>query len=184
LGVAKTVAAILALIQAPISWAAIRLEYEFRCYLVTDRSLRIREGLATIREITLSFANVQQISVEQGPIQRLLGLSDVVVTSAGGGSAPSKGSHGSGARGDSNHVARFRDVENAEEIRGLVIARLRSLKDAGLGDSDDRHPGMVSLGIEGDLGSARLAAAQKVLAECRSLRLVLFNDRPVSQSGK
>ena len=62
-----------------------RLDYEQRWYVVTDRSLRLRTGVWSVREMTMSFANLQQITVTQGPLQRLLGLADVRFQSAGGG---------------------------------------------------------------------------------------------------
>jgi hypothetical protein len=71
------------LVQMPFSLAAARLNYEMRWYIVTDRSLRLREGIFGVREMTLTFANVQNIAIRQGPLQRALGLADVVVRTAG-----------------------------------------------------------------------------------------------------
>jgi membrane protein YdbS with pleckstrin-like domain len=179
LAIVEPIALIAALVQAPITWAAVRLRYELRCYMVTDRSLRIRDGLATLRELTLSFANVQQIQVEQGPIQRFLGLSDVVVTSAGGG-GQSQGVRGmeKGRHRESFHAARFGDVDNAEEIRDLIISRLRAVRDAGLGDPDDRP---VSASTAETLTNSPaltpprvMTAAHQVLGECRALRAAIL----------
>src|SRR5712691_9767321 len=39
--------------------AILRLDYEKRWYVVTDRSLRIREGVVSVREMTVTFANIQ-----------------------------------------------------------------------------------------------------------------------------
>src|SRR5437899_2631110 len=39
--------------------AVLRLEYEKRWYVVTDQSLRIREGVVSVREMTVNFANIQ-----------------------------------------------------------------------------------------------------------------------------
>src|SRR4030095_8846203 len=66
--------------QAVFRLAVMRLEYEKRWYVVTDRSLRVREGVVIVREMTVSFANIQDVAVTQGPIERLLGLSNVRVT--------------------------------------------------------------------------------------------------------
>src|SRR5207247_415100 len=54
--------------------AVLRLDFEKRWYVVTDRSLRVREGVVQIQEMTITFANIQNLSISQGPIQRLLGL--------------------------------------------------------------------------------------------------------------
>ena len=65
----------------------VRLDFEKRWYVVTDRSLRLREGIVNVREMTITFANIQNISISQGPIQRALGIADLRVDTAGG-SAP------------------------------------------------------------------------------------------------
>ncbi len=52
---------LLALVQLPFTYALIRLDYEQRWYLVTDRSLRIRAGIWKVREMTLRDCN--EISV-------------------------------------------------------------------------------------------------------------------------
>ena len=76
------------LLQLPLTYAVRRLDFEMRWYVVTDRSLRIRTGVWSVQESTMSFANLQQVEVSQGPLQRLLGLADVKVQSAGGSDNP------------------------------------------------------------------------------------------------
>jgi uncharacterized membrane protein YdbT with pleckstrin-like domain len=122
-----------ALIQRLFALALVRLDFEKRWYLVTDRSLRVREGIVKVREMTITFANIQNISVSQGPIQRLLGIADLRVDTAGGGPSRSEKEEG----GESLHTVRFRGVDNAAEIRELITVRLRHLKDSGLGDHDE-----------------------------------------------
>ena len=128
------VAAMIFLGQAGLTFFSLRLNYEMRWYKVTDRSLRIRAGVWNVHEMTMTFANVQNITISQGPLERLFGISDVKVDTAGGGG--SSGSHGN-AEGLNLHVATFRGVDNPEEIRDLMLQRLRRLRDAGLGDLDD-----------------------------------------------
>ena len=123
----------IALIQRLFALALVRLDFEKRWYLVTDRSLRVREGIVKVREMTITFANIQNISVSQGPIQRLLGIADLRVDTAGGGPSRSEKDEG----GESLHTVRFRGVDNAAEIRELITERLRELKDSGLGDRDE-----------------------------------------------
>ncbi len=118
------------------SFLLVGLDYRYRWYMVTDTSLRIREGLMTIREQTLTFANIQNLSVRQGPLQRLFGISDLRVRTAGGGERDS----GDTDRGETAnmHLGYFRGVDNAGEIRDLIIARMRRLRDTGLGDPDEK----------------------------------------------
>lgn len=157
--------------QAPIGYALVRIDYEMRWYLVTDRSLRIREGIWAVKEMTMTFANLQNVNVEQGPIQRLLGLADVKVRSAGGG-AGAPGPHGEHER-ESLHEGYFRGVDNAQEIRDLMLTRLKTYRDAGLGDPDERRAAAVAVAdrpgpVAG--GDAALAAANELLSEARALR--------------
>ena len=172
---------LIALLQIPFSYAMVRLDYEYRWYMVTDRSLRIRTGLTHIRETTFSFANIQQIVIQQGPLQRWLGLADVVVTTAGGG-AHQASQKGEGVQTEPMHQGVFHAVENAQQIRDLISNRLRILKSAGLGDPDDPDalptpgtpkpmlPVTDSSGEPTGTPSAALAAAGELLAEARALR--------------
>ncbi len=60
------------LAQLVVTYAIVRLEFEQHWYIVTDRSLRIRTGILRLQESTMSFANIQQVEIRQGPLQRLL----------------------------------------------------------------------------------------------------------------
>ena len=112
---------------SPFTFLAIKWAYELRWYIVTDRSLRIRRGVWNVEELTMTFANIQEIRVQSGPVQRLLGLADVEVHAAGGGA--SVGKHGE----EKSHKAVFEGVDNASEIRDLIVERLREYRELGLG---------------------------------------------------
>jgi len=152
--------------QIPFTFMLVRLDYEMRWYIVTDRSLRIRTGIWNVRESTLTFANIQQITVGQGPLQRLLGIYDLEVTTAGGGSGG--GHHGQlGAQDDSMHRGFFHGIDNAPEVRTMILERLRHLRDTGLGDPDEaRHEEVGTADSSGHL----LAAARELLKETQALR--------------
>jgi membrane protein YdbS with pleckstrin-like domain len=133
----------------------LRLDYELRWYMVSDRAIRVREGITTVREKTITLANIQNIGVKQGPLQRLLGIADVEVKTAGGGGSAG-GKHGHQRPGESLHVAYFRGVANANEIRDLLLEGVRRQKDAGLGDHDDHQPvDEIQLAISELLAAAR-----------------------------
>ena len=164
------------LAQIPFTYALRRLDYELRWYIVTDRSLRIRTGLVRLQESTMSFANLQQVEVKQDPIQRLLGLADVHVQSAGGGGG--RQGHGKGERHDPLHTGIFHSVDNAIEIRDLILERLRQFRQAGLGDPDDHHDHAAETTAPSPRDAApvttgALAAAREVLHEARALRSTL-----------
>jgi uncharacterized membrane protein YdbT with pleckstrin-like domain len=135
IGVIEVIVLLLTVLFWIYSWYMIRMDFEKRWYIVTDRSLRVREGVLIIREATVTFANIQNISISQGPLQRLLGIADLRVDTAGGGGAAN--AHHSATTG--MHTTFFRGVNNADEIRSLMQERLRRLKDAGLGDHDDKE---------------------------------------------
>jgi membrane protein YdbS with pleckstrin-like domain len=144
------------LVSACFTFLQQRLNYELRWYVVTDRCLRVRSGILNVHEITTTFANIQEVRLSAGPLQKLLGLADVEVHSAGGGSG--KGSSDS-------HVARFEGVDNASEIRDFILIRLRQYRDSGLGEKEHSRPLAFSAGSQ--------AAAQAVLTEARALRAAL-----------
>ena len=156
------IAIVFFLAQMVFGWAVLHLNYELRWYMLSDRAIRIREGIAIVREKTMALANVQNISIRQGPLQRLLGIADVEVKTAGGG-ASSGSHHGKGkSRTEPMHVAFFRGVDNAEEIRDLVREGVRRQKGGGLGDpDDDRHHGQ------------EVAAGRELLHEARKVRAVV-----------
>jgi membrane protein YdbS with pleckstrin-like domain len=160
------------LAQLPFTYSLVRLEFEQHWYVVTDRSLRIRTGLWTLQESTMSFANLQQVEMHQGPLQRLLGLADLRVQSAGGG-----GDYDPHHGGDSLHRGVFHSVENATEVRDLILERLRLFRAAGLGDPDEpMHAAAAGDPSPGDNAAASVdtfAAAQELLAEARALRVAL-----------
>jgi hypothetical protein len=157
-------------VQMLLTFAIVRLEFEQHWYIVTDRSLRIRTGIFRLQESTMSFANIQQVEIRQGPLQRILGLADVCVRSAGGGDP------GAGANGHRHeeplHTGVFVGVSNALEIRDLILDRLRRFRETGLGDPEDRRTAPTASGGGGS--SSMKQAAAELLAEARALRETLL----------
>jgi membrane protein YdbS with pleckstrin-like domain len=145
--------------------ALVRLDFEKRWYLVTDRSLRIREGIVNVREMTITFANIQNISISQGPLQRAIGIADLRVDTAGGAS-PGRRQKG---MSQSMHTAWFRGVGNGNAIRELIQKRLRELKDSGLGDHEEAATAMLPANVFAGF----LAALRDVAAEAAALRSVV-----------
>lgn len=129
--------AFLFLVPVVLTHLSLHLQYDTTWYVLNPRSLRLRRGIWTIHESTITFENVQNVSVSQGPLQRFFGIADVVVQTAGGG-GPVAGPHGGGAHG--GHVGLLEGLSNAEEVRNIILGKLRHSTSAGLGDDDlDRH---------------------------------------------
>jgi membrane protein YdbS with pleckstrin-like domain len=168
----ETLAIIGFLIQIPFTYLMVRLDYRYRWYMTTDTSLRIREGITTVRERTMTFANIQNLSLKQGPVQRLFGVSDLQVRTAGGGGAEASSDAKKGLADANNmHLGYFRGVDNAEEIRNLILGRMKGMRDSGLGDPDE--PASAAPATIDDAQDELAAAAAELLAEARSLRAAM-----------
>jgi membrane protein YdbS with pleckstrin-like domain len=166
--VAVVVAAILC-VQLFLDYFAIRLDFDLRHYIVTDRSLRVREGAWVVREMTITHANVQNLRVVQGPVERLFGIAALEVDTAGGGAPSAKAGRTMG----SGHTVRLAGIENAAAIRDRILAHLRSRGGGtGLGDVDDegeRRPPSGAAAAPGDAG-ALTAALRDLRDAARGLR--------------
>ena len=154
------------LFQAIATLALVRLRYELRWYMVSDRALRIREGIFKVREQTMTIANIQNMAVHQGPIQKLFGIADLQVRTAGGGT----GEKGESGDGDP-HLGRLAGLSNANEVRDLLLESLSGHRDSGLGDPDDSahaapSPRLAESANTVDAGEA----AASLLDQVRGLR--------------
>lgn len=123
-------ALVLAIVPDIVAYLAIHLRYDTTWYVMSRRSLRIRRGIWVIHETTITFENVQNVTVSQGPLQRWFGIADVLVETAGGGD--SHGEHGK--QSQSAHRGLIEGVADAPRIRDLLLSRLRASRTAGLGD--------------------------------------------------
>lgn len=121
---------VLAVLKAATLYVTTRLDYEMRWYVLTDRSLLIREGIWNVHEITLTFANAQNVRVTQGPLQRFFGFSNVEIETAGGG----------GGQEETRHRAVLRGLAKPAEVRDTILDLLRRHRTTGLGDPDDPGP--------------------------------------------
>lgn len=164
------------------SVVVVGLDWRLRSYLVTDRAIRVREGVLNVREMTLSLANVQNVELKQGPLARLLGIADLEVRTAGGGDG-AEGAQGSGMM----HKARFVGIDDAEAVRDLILARVKAAQGAGLGDpaANRRAPPPRLPSASREVA----AAAAELLAAARALRAEAEIPRrsppePVARGGE
>ncbi len=160
--------------QLVFTGALLKLSWELRWYMVGDRALRIREGLWFLREQTMTIANIQTMIVRQGPVQRLFGISDLEIHTAGGGA-------GAGSEGESEskksglHVGRLRGLEDAAALRDEIHARLVRHRGAGLGDADDAEPVTARPGLD--------EVAGELLEEVRALRPTIASMADAARGG-
>lgn len=164
----EIVAIVSFLSQMIFTAALLKLSWDLRWYVVGEESVRIREGVWSLREQTMTIASIQNMSVRQGPIQRLIGIADLEVHTAGGGSRSEAEAAGGGDKKSSSHVGLFRGLEDAEGLRDSIYKRLMEVRGTGLGDAE---PLLVSGPSVGSAEAERVAAARDLLAEARQLRL-------------
>jgi membrane protein YdbS with pleckstrin-like domain len=126
----------LAVLPDIVVYLAIHLRYDTTWYVMTERSLRIRRGIWVIHETTITFENVQNIKVTQGPVQRIFGIADVLVETAGGGSGQSSDQHGQ-QLGMAHHGL-IEGIADAPRVRDLILSRLRRTQTTGLGDETEQ----------------------------------------------
>lgn len=102
-----------------------RVDFEVRHYLVGDRSLRVSQGAWKKEEVTLSYANVQNLEVTQGPLERMFGFKSLTISTAGSDNTPGQ---------ENSHLVTLVGLENADELRGLILNMLKQQRDTGLGE--------------------------------------------------
>jgi len=149
-----------------VAYVAIYLRYDTTWYVLSDRSMRLRRGVWIIREATITFENVQNVSIRQGPIQRIFGISNLVVETAGGGGERRAHGHHH-AQPASMHAGLIEGIDNPAELRELIMQRVRASKSAGLGD-EHHLPQNVLAGSTG-----WMPAHLEVLREIRHLVVAL-----------
>lgn len=74
----------LAILPDIVAYVAIHLRYDTTWYVLSPSSIRLRNGIWTIRETTFTFENVQNVEITQGPIERWFGFANLKVETAGG----------------------------------------------------------------------------------------------------
>lgn len=121
---------VVAIVPDVVLYVALHLRYDTTWYVLTDRALRIRRGVWSIRETTITFENVQNVSITQGPVQRHFGISTVAVETAGAGAVA--GPHGQSVPSPNRGLVE--GIRHAAEVRDRIMHRVRASRSAGLGD--------------------------------------------------
>ena len=149
-----------------VAYVGIHLRYDTTWYVLTDRSLRVRRGILSIHETTISFENVQNVEVRQGPVQRYFGIADLIVTTAGGGGRHAK-SETSASSGP--HVGILQGLDDARGVRDQILDRAKRSRSSGLGDE---HAGAAAAVVETaptGLSPAHIAALREIRDSARRL---------------
>ena len=139
------------------AYIAIHLRYDTMWYVMTDRSLRCRRGIWVIVEHTITFENVQNVFVKRGPFQTLFGISDIVVETAGSSEKEHQNRFSAG------NQAILEGIDNPQEIRQLIMDRVRASKGGGLGE----HP-HEEAGTQAGWTREHVAVLREILSEVRA----------------
>ena len=91
--------------------------------------MRIRRGIWIIHETTITFENIQNVRLSQGPMERYFGFANLTVETAGGGSA-----HTEGGGTNAAHHGVMTGIANAEQLRDQIMIKIQKCRSAGLGD--------------------------------------------------
>jgi len=120
----------LAVLPDVVAYVAIHLRYDTTWYVFSPRALRIRRGIWAMHETTITYENIQNVDVRQGPIQRYFGISTLQVRTAGGGSGGDP-SHGGGS---SAHIGIMEGIADPQGLRDMIMAKAAASRSAGIGD--------------------------------------------------
>lgn len=155
---------VVAFVPDIFAYIAIHLQYDTTWYVLSERSMRIRRGIWIIQETTITYENIQNIGVRQGPVERYFGIATLTVhTAGGGGDSGRKGKHGGLTP---SHVGVIEGITDANVLRNELSARVERSRATGLGD-EHGHAG-APLAADGIvLGPEHV----RVLAEIRELVL-------------
>src|SRR5262245_59574295 len=110
------VAFAIAVVPDVIAYIGIHLRYDTTWYVFSSRSMRIRRGIWVIHETTITFENIQNVSVNSGPLERFFGIANITVDTPGGGQ---HGKESEGKNSAKSHQGLIEGIDNAEEIRDL-----------------------------------------------------------------
>ena len=171
---------IFTVIGALSQYFLMRLDYDLRYYIVTDRSLRIRHGVVLINESTFTYANIQNISLQQSPIERIFGIKNLRIETAGGAPA----NRGNAQVGGNAHNGVLAGIDNAEIVRDRILALLKAYRDAGLGDHDDATTLAPHAAAPATVSAEAAATRGAVLQHLVEIRDELHATRPLVANAR
>ncbi len=129
--------------------------YNTMQYVVEEEGITMRWGILFRREVSLTYARIQDIHLSSNFVERWLGLAKVQVQTASGSASAEMTIEG---------------LPQFEEIRDFLYARMRGARDHGAG-------GTPAAGAAGELAASGLGELTEILreiaSEVRALRTAL-----------
>ncbi|MDX9719182.1 MAG: PH domain-containing protein [Myxococcota bacterium] len=152
---------VLFLLVAPpalLLWVAAQLRYDSTWYVMGERSLTLRRGIWTIHEMTVTFENVQNLKIVQGPVERYFGISKLLIETAGGAPVDPK-------TGLAPARPLLEGIEQPERLRATILGKLRQSQNTGLGDEPEHEEQSSAFRAE------HLQRLREIRDELRALRM-------------
>ena len=172
------VALVIAFLPDVLAYISIHLKYDTTWYVMSDRSLRIRRGVATITEMTITFENVQNVKVEQGPVERHFGIGRVVVETAGVSASAGPKGHSSGGANQAVLIG----VADLEAMKACVLQHVRKCRSAGLGDERLRHHEPSAHETDAMWTPEHVEALREIRSELLALRSEIGSSEPGAEA--
>lgn len=101
------------------------LTYHFWGFELRENEYRAERGIIWKRYVSIPYTRIQNVDIHRGLIARILGLSDVLIHTAGYGGV---GSQGMGSEGRLPGL----DKEEAERVRDELLQKARNSGNAGI----------------------------------------------------
>ena len=136
----------------PIAMIPLYFRYRTMQYVVEDEGITMRWGILFRREVSLTYARIQDIHLSSNFVERWLGLAKVQVQTASGSSSAEMTIEG---------------LPQYEEIRDFLYARMRGARDHAAA-APGSAPELAGAGMEELTGILR-----EIASEVRALRTAL-----------
>jgi len=121
------IALIVILLFIVISYIWARLSWHFWRYQLTEDSYRAERGVIFKRYISIPYERIQNIDIYRGILDRILGLSDLQIQTAGYGAAGGYSGRGFKGFGSEGRLPGL-DKYTAEKLRDEFIKRAKGNK--------------------------------------------------------
>ncbi|MCK5416758.1 PH domain-containing protein [Candidatus Parcubacteria bacterium] len=108
-----------------ISYVCAQLSYRFYKYKLTDNEYMAEQGIIWKRYVSIPYSRIQNVDIHRGVIDRLLGLSDLQIHTAGYSSTSATQL---GSEGQLPGIS----CEEAKILRDKLIHRVKQSKNQGL----------------------------------------------------
>ena len=107
-----------------LSWVWAKLSYSAYKYQLTEDAFKKESGVIWKRYVSIPYERIQNVDIHRGVLARILGLSDLMIQTAGFSGGYRGGGLGSESEGRLPGVSR----EKAEQLRDELIRRAKGVK--------------------------------------------------------